>query len=191
MAEPGTLARPYARAAFAAALEDGALGGWSAMLTVLAAAAGAPRVREALADPTRPPAAAAETLTALCAEALDRKGRNLVRLLAENRRLPLLPHVAAQFERLRADREGTAEVEVSAAFEIGPEAAAALARALAARLGREVRLETRVDRSLIGGAVVRAGDTVIDGSVRGRLARLGRSMNIQTEDESGKPTWNN
>ncbi len=191
MAEPGTLARPYARAAFAAAVEDDALGGWSAMLAVLAAVAGEPRVRAAVADPARPPAAGAETLTALCAEALDRKGRNLVRLLAENRRLPLLPWIAEQFERLRAEREGTAEVEVSAAFEIGPEAAAALVRALKARLGREVRLETRVDRSLIGGAVVRAGDTVIDGSVRGRLARLGRSMNIQTEDGSGKPTWNN
>lgn len=176
MAEPITLARPYARAAFQVALAEGALADWSRMLGVAAAVAGAPAVRAALTDPGRSWRKTAELFGGLCGEELSPAARNLVNLLAENKRLPLLPQIRALFDDLKAGQERLVEVEFVTAFPVGDDVAAKLEEALRARLQREIRLGTRVDPALIGGAVIRAGDQVIDSSIRGRLAKLAEQL---------------
>ena len=112
----------------------------------------------------------------LCGAAGDEKARNFVQLLADNGRLLLLPQIAAQYAALRADVENTVDVTVNSALPLTAEQGAKLSDALTRRLRRTVRLNTTVDPSLIGGAVVRAGDFVVDGSLRGRIERLGNTM---------------
>ena len=112
----------------------------------------------------------------LCGAAGDEKARNFVQLLADNGRLLLLPQIAAQYAALRADVENTVDVTVTSALPLTAEQGAKLSDALTGRLRRTVRLNTTVDPSLIGGAVVRAGDFVVDGSLRGRIERLGNTM---------------
>ena len=112
----------------------------------------------------------------LCGAAGDEKARNFVQLLAYNGRLLLLPQIAAQYAALRADVENTVDVTVTSALPLTAEQGAKLSDALTRRLRRTVRLNTTVDPSLIGGAVVRAGDFVVDGSLRGRIERLGNTM---------------
>ncbi|MEY3136352.1 MAG: hypothetical protein RL580_84 [Pseudomonadota bacterium] len=112
----------------------------------------------------------------LCGAAGDEKARNFVQLLADNGRLLLLPQIAAQYAALRADVENTVDVTVTSALPLTAEQGAKLSDALTRRLRRTVRLNTTVDPSLIGGAVVRAGDFVVDGSLRGRIERLGNTM---------------
>ena len=111
-----------------------------------------------------------------CGAAGDEKARNFVQLLADNGRLLLLPQIAAQYAALRADVENTVDVTVTSALPLTAEQGAKLSDALTRRLRRTVRLNTTVDPSLIGGAVVRAGDFVVDGSLRGRIERLGNTM---------------
>ena len=112
----------------------------------------------------------------LCGAAGDEKARNFVQLLADNGRLLLLPQIAAQYAALRADVENTVDVTVTSALPLTAEQGAKLSDALTRRLRRTVRLNTTVDPSLIGGAVVRAGDFVVEGSLRGRIERLGNTM---------------
>ena len=112
----------------------------------------------------------------LCGAAGDEKARNFVQLLADNGRLLLLPQIAAQYAALRADVENTVDVTVTSALPLTAEQGAKLSDALTRRLRRTVRLNTTVDPSLIGGAVVCAGDFVVDGSLRGRIERLGNTM---------------
>jgi F-type H+-transporting ATPase subunit delta len=113
----------------------------------------------------------------LCGESLDKSGQNFVRVLANNKRLSLLPEVFKLFEELKAEREKTIEVEVISAFSMDAQAQQKLSVALKNRLKREIKLNTRVDKFLIGGIVVRAGDLVIDGSIRGKLNKLAETMN--------------
>ena len=176
MAEKATIARPYARAAFDYAKMQGALADWSAALAAAAQVAADPRVEPLLSNPE----VAAEEVTGLIAEAagaVTGPVRNFLDLLAENGRLGYLPEITAQYEVLRREAEKVADVEIVSAMELDEAQQARLAQALRARLGREVRMHTRTDASLIGGAIVRAGDLVIDGSLRGRLGRLASEMN--------------
>lgn len=168
----GILARPYARAAFALAHEGGNLAGWSERLALLAAVAGDERVAERLRAPRVTPAERSDLIIDICGEHLDDHARNFVRLLAENGRLPLLPEIATQYERLRAQEEGRVDAHVLSASELTKEQQKRIADSLGRRLEREIRLRCDVDESLIGGAVIRAGDLVIDGSLKGRLQRL-------------------
>ena len=180
MAEPITIARPYARAVFESANTAGLLSGWSGFLARAAAIVRDQRVAPLIDNPRVRSAelidfvlgiatdAAAQAVAAPPPEAL----RNLLTLLAHNRRLPLLPQIAAQFDALRADAEQIANVEVLSARELSSEQSQLLRSALEHRLGRTVRLHTRVDPALIGGAVVHYGDYVIDGSLRRRIERL-------------------
>jgi len=112
----------------------------------------------------------------LCGAAGNEKARNFVQLLADNGRLLLLPQIAAQYAALRAEVENTVDVTVTSALPLTAEQSAKLTDALTRRLRRTVRLNTTVDPSLIGGALVRAGDFVVDGSLRGRIERLGNTM---------------
>lgn len=176
MAELSTLARPYAKAAFEFAVAADALPRWSAMLHLLTALTQNPTVAGLLASPGLTPAAKAEKIVATAGDVLDAKGINFVHTLAENRRLPLLPHIAEQFEALKADLEKTLEVDVIATSELDVGQQEKLIAALTKRLQRKVAITVAVDPALRGGAIIRAGDTTIDGSVRGRLARLAEAL---------------
>lgn len=176
MADRATIARPYARAAFAHASETKDLAAWSKMLGAAATAAVDPRVSRLIGNPHVTGEQLVELLADVSKGAGGKGGRNFLLALAENRRLALLPEIAEQFETLRAEVENVVDVEVIAAQEIAPAQEKKLAAALARRLGRDVRMHTRIDESLIGGAIVRAGDLVIDGSLKGRLERLGSAL---------------
>lgn len=177
MAELTTLARPYARAAFEVAVADGTLDEWSQTLQTLAAVVKDEKVAARLGSPSLVAEAKAQTLTDICRDYLVDKGANLVHLLAENNKLMLLPEVAVLFEGHKADHEKTVEVELATAFELSQSVIDELTAALEKRLDRQIKLQTRIDPDLIGGATIRAGDMVIDNSVRGKLKKLAESLN--------------
>lgn len=177
MAESITLARPYAKAAFEVAVADKTLDEWSEALSVLAAVTADDKIAILLASPTLSAEKQSEALVGVCGDKVSDKAANLVRLLAENRRLLLFAEISAGFETLKAEHLKAIEVELISAFELSEEVVEQLSKALHKRLDREIALTRRVDRHLIGGAVIRAGDTVIDNSVRGKLKKLAESMN--------------
>ena len=172
MAERATIARPYAKAAFAVARERNALATWSKTLQLAAGVAADPGVEDLITSPNVSEDQLVELFSNLDGAGQNDEFRNFLRLLAKNRRLKLLSDIAAQFEILRADVENTAAVEVTSAVALSADQQAKLAAALKTRLKRDVVMTTAVDPSLIGGAVIRSGDLVIDGSLKGRLARL-------------------
>jgi len=176
MADRLTVARPYAKAAFAQAQADGALGSWSGALSRAAAAVGDERVRTLFGSPKVTAPQLAELIAGIAGSGLDAKGRNFIDLLAENKRLPFLPEIAVLFDQLKADAERVVDVSITSAAPMGDGEAAKLVAALEKRFDRKVRLESAVDPDLIGGAVVRAGDLTIDGSVKARLARLAHDL---------------
>jgi F-type H+-transporting ATPase subunit delta len=176
MADRATIARPYARAAFAHAQGAKDLAGWSKLLGAAAQGAADPSVSRLIGNPHVTGEELVELLGGLSGKSGGEGGRNFLKALAENRRLALLPHIAAQFEELRAEVENVVDVEVIAAREIAAPQEKKLAAALKKRLGRDVRMHTRIDETLLGGAIVRAGDLVIDGSLKGRLERLGSAL---------------
>lgn len=177
MAESITLARPYAKAAFEVALHDKALDQWSKMLALAAAITEHDSVNSVLRDPSLSSDQIADSFIAVGGEEINEKGQNFIRLLAENKRLVLLPEVSELYEILKANQERSVDVEVTTAFEISSDIAEKLADSLKSRLERDINLATKVDQKLLGGAVIRAGDTVIDSSVRGKLSKLAESMN--------------
>lgn len=179
MAESITLARPYAKAVFELAHGNKALDAWSKTLTLLAGFTGNHSVKVMLGDPQVPAGVRAEVFIELSAKAdhkLDQHGQNFVRLLAENRRLSLLPEISADYETLRAQAENFLEVELRAASPVDAAEQKRISEALHKKLGRRITLKYVEDKSLIGGAVLRAGDFVIDGSVHGKLARLAAAL---------------
>ena len=176
MAERVTIARPYAKAAFVTAQAQRQLAAWSQMLAAAAAGVGEPAVQSLLGSPRLPSQQVAQIFIELVGQELGDSGANFIRLLAENRRLGLLPVIAQVFAQLRADAERTIEATVISASPLGDEERVALAEALKKRLNREVTLQCETDSRLIGGAVIRAGDLVIDGSVRSKLERLGLAL---------------
>lgn len=176
MAQLTTLARPYAKAAFSTAESTGQLAVWSRSLGVAAAVAQHPRVAAFLSNPSHNTGQQAQTLLDLCGNELDAKVQNFLLVLAANKRLGLLPEIVALFEQLKAERERSIDVDVVSAFPLDAAAEQQLGSVLKQKLQRDVKLTTSVDSSLIGGVVVRAGDTVIDSSVRGRLKKLAEAM---------------
>lgn len=176
MAEFSTLARPYARAAFEHAAAEDTLESWSRALGLLALLAEDARISAPLRSPALVREQRAQLLIDLCGDELDIQVRNFLQVLAANNRLPLLPEIFQQFQALKADHQRLVEVEVTSAAAIDEAQRSRLAEALVKRLGREVSVQVSIDPSLIGGAIVRAGDTVIDGSLRGRLNKLADAL---------------
>ena len=172
MAEPSTVARPYAEAAFRLADAAGALPKWSEMLGALVLVGDDGRVRAAVADPRRSDAQAAGIFISILSGRLSAEAENFVRILAENGRLELLPEIRAQFEALKNEREGVVEAEVQTAFELTEAQVADLVQRLERKTGRKVRARVQVDKDLIGGIKVVLGDKVIDGSARAQLGAL-------------------
>ncbi len=176
-AEPATIARPYARAAFSYALDQAeGLQAWSKMLALLAAASSEKIVTEALDDPLLSGVEEANLLIGLLGDELSEEVQNFVTVLSGYGRIELLPNIAEMFELLKANHEKTIEVEVTSAFEVTDSEKAALSEALHKKLKREIKLETTVDPSLLGGVVIKAEDTVIDDSVRGKLQKLSHAL---------------
>lgn len=176
MAELITIARPYAKAAFEYALENKALTAWSDMLEYAAVVVSDEMMAQCLDDPQLTADQKAEVFISVCADKIDTAGKNFVTQLAENKRLSLLPEIFILFAILMAEQEKTLDVGVQSAYELNDDQVQKLANALKQRLGREVNLKSEVDSSLIGGLIIRAGDMVIDGSVRGKLAKLNHQL---------------
>ena len=176
-AELATVARPYARAAFATALEEAdGLVSWSRMLALLGAAVVEPAVERMLDSPANSGLVAAQWLTGLLGDDLTASGANFVKVLADFDRLALIATIAEQYEVLKANHEKTVEVAIVSAYELSGPEQDALKDALNRRLQRTVELETETDSSLLGGVVIRTEDTVIDDSVRGKLQKLAGTL---------------
>ena len=169
MSQALTLARPYARAAFAVAREAGALPAWSDALGFAARAAAEPQAAALLGNPklTR-----ADVVALLSPEGAQDAFRNLLGLLFDNRRLALLPEIAGLFDELRFEAERVVRAKVTSAAPLADGELETIKAALRKRFGREVEVEAAIDASLIGGALIDAGDVVIDGSIKGKLERL-------------------
>jgi F-type H+-transporting ATPase subunit delta len=177
MAELSTLARPYARAAFEYALEHNTLDSWSQALSSAAEVSRDERVAAILASPAHTASHLAEMLLSLCGDDFGKEQQNFIHVLSANKRLPLLAEISLLFNKLKSEQEKTVDVTVVSAFELEDSARQSLAQVLSKKLAREVNVETKVDASLLGGVLIRAGDMVIDGSVRGRLNKLAEAMN--------------
>ncbi len=176
MSELTTAARPYARAVFEMANEASDLAKWSETLSFMSAIAGNEDVQALLANPKMAKQAGADAFIKICDKNLDDKAENLVRMLAENDRLSLLPEMSVIYETLKDEAEGSLEALVTTAKKLTQAEEKSIAAALKKRLGRDVKLKVSVDDSLLGGAIIRAGDLVMDGSLKGRLNKMTNVM---------------
>ena len=176
MKEQARLARPYATAVFRIAWQGDTVAEWSDLLRLLAVVVSDPLMREVIVDPRVPRDTLLKLVLSILGDGVSEQGRNFVHMLVENQRLGLLPSIAEQFEAERARAQRRETVEVRSAYPLGAELEGAIARTMRGRLGHEVDLEVKVDPSIIGGVVIRAGDRVIDGSVKGRLAQLAGAL---------------
>jgi F-type H+-transporting ATPase subunit delta len=176
MAELSTLARPYAKAVFELAREEKKLAEWSALLKGVAVAVRDPQVARVIGHPSIGHGQLADLLIQAMGSAATAEAKNLLRLLSEYDRLKLAPMIAEQFETLRADHERRIDVQISTAVPVEAAQQQALIAAVKKKLDRDVNVEWKTDPSLIAGAEIRAGDTVIDGSISGELARLRQAL---------------
>ena len=177
MAELSTLARPYAKAAFQAAVDAGELQAWSDMLVSTSNVVQEEKMGKVLSHPSLTGEQQAQTLIDVCGDKMHKAGQNLVSVLAENKRISLIPQILEQFEHLKAELEKAVDVEIISAFDVSDESKQKLTDALKAKLAKDVRVTTTVDSTLVGGAIIRAGDLVIDGTVRGKLTKLAEAVN--------------
>lgn len=172
MAEISTLARPYAKAVFELARDGKSFAAWGEALSALSALVSSPAVAGLISHPALTKAQLFGALDKALAGKVSPQALAFVRLLVDNGRLAALPAIAEQFEQLRAEAESRIDVEITSAAEVAPAQRDQLSAAVRKRLARDVAIEWKTDAELIGGALIRAGDLVIDGSVRGELARL-------------------
>ncbi len=183
MADKNTIARPYAQALFELAQSSGELVEWSGTLDIARQLLADGQVVEYLSNPELTEARRFEFLTGLFdsggADLLagrDIRGTNFLKLLLEYGRVAVVPEIATQFEALKAEVENIVDVMVTSASPLTSEQQQRIVSALRERLGRDIKLETAIDTKLIGGAVIRAGDVVIDGSLRARLEGLSNAL---------------
>ncbi len=172
MAEISTIARPYATAVFELAKATKNYPGWSQQLHLLAAIVADAQLRSLIGNAAVKKEQVVKLIADVAGDKLNATGRNLVSVLAEHRRLGVLAEIADQYEALRAVAEATLEAEVVSAFAVDAAQQQSIAAALQKRLGRKVNLTCIIDSTLLGGAIVRAGNLVIDGSALGRLQML-------------------
>ena len=171
MSELTTVARPYAKAAFDFAVESQAVSEWNDMLFFASEVAKNGEIVAFLSG-SHSPEVTSDLFIKVCGEQLNEKGQNLVKVMAENGRLVALPAVAELFEELKAQYENEIEVDVTSATEISAAQQEGLAAALEKRLARKIKLNCNIDSAVVGGLLIKAGDTVIDATVRGKLERL-------------------
>lgn len=172
MAEKTTIARPYAQAVFALAQSRKELPRWSEMLQLAATVAADGRVGSLIGNPRVSKDDLTKLLLGICGDKLSKEAQNLIHVLVENDRLDVLTEIAGLYEVYRAEAERTVEAQVISAFPVNAAQQQQIIAGLKKRLGREVTLSCETDKDLLGGAIIRAGDLVIDGSVTGQLAKL-------------------
>lgn len=177
MSDFETAARPYAKAVFELASEDGKLQDWNDRLQVAGVIASDAAMNSVIESPSMLATEQAELILSIysgvdAAPASNNEFKNLISLLAENGRLASLPAIAVALEALKREAEGKVEVQVTSALELNDKQQQDIASSLVKKLGKEVSITTTVDESLIAGAIIQAGDMVIDGSARGRLEKL-------------------
>ncbi len=177
MQEKLTIARPYAQAAFEQARDDSSIAAWSAALTRLATIVSDPDMDRVIADPRINKVRVIDLICELGDSIFSPRIRNFIRLLSEGRRLNIAPEISALFEDMKATEENVANVEVVSAFELDGSERDRIAAAIEQRLNKEIRITERIDRDLIGGAVVRVGDLVYDVSLHGGLTQLTNLFN--------------
>lgn len=176
MANVDHIARPYAQAVFELAQEADDHEGWSAGLKFVAVVAADPSIQTLVHSPKFDRAQLSALFDDIIGDRLSGPARNFIKVVVQNRRVDALPAIATQFEALRAAAQGTVEAEVVSAQDVSEGQLKKLASGLEKRLGRKVNLKVRRDETLLGGAIVRTGDLVIDGSARGHLAKLASSL---------------
>lgn len=169
------IARPYAKAAFDFAIEQNALASWHQMLFFAAQVAKDEQVvayigANGMADKQ------ANLFIQVCGEQLNEHGQNFIKVMAENHRLLALPEVFTAFADLKAEYEKEIDVTVVSATTLSSSQQEKLVAALSQRLARKVKLHCSVDPAVVGGMLIKAGDMVIDGSVRGKLDRLATAL---------------
>jgi len=172
MLEKITIARPYAQAAFEFAREQGEVAQWSAMLKLLGAIIANPQMRPLLHDPRISDEKMYELVAGVAGDSLSEEGGNFVRILIRSERLQYVPEISGLYETMLAAAEGRVDVEVVAAYGLEKKQEGTITDAMAKRLGKKVTVTATEEEALIGGAIIRAGDSVIDASIRGRLNEL-------------------
>ena len=175
MAELSTIARPYTKAAFQTAVEQKALDKWSEMLALAAQATQDEQVAKLLSNPALGTDQKAELILDICSD-LSEQAQNFVKVLAENNRLLVLPEISKLFDRFKAEQQKSVDIDVTSAFKMTKEQQTKLAQALGKKLEREVNISSSIDKSLIGGLLIKTEDLVIDGSIRGKLAKLSEAL---------------
>lgn len=176
MAELMTIARPYAEAVFRIAREQKTFPAWSQLLQIAAAAVSEPRVAAVLDDPERTAAAKEALLLTICGDNADALGRNFLQTLVDADRLSVLPQIAALFDALKDEAEGIAKARIDTAFPLSPAELADLTTALEKKFGKKIEATVTIEPTLIGGARITVGDTVIDGSVQAKLAAMSNQL---------------
>jgi F-type H+-transporting ATPase subunit delta len=176
MAEPITVARPYAEAAFELAREKNALPVWAEMLRLATNVAADPQMVAALDNPKLSIGDKESLFLSVCGEGLDRDGRSFVRVLIESERIGLMPQILALFESLKDDADAVARAHIASAFPVTDAELASLKVALEKRFGKRIEATVDVEPALIGGARITVGDTVIDASVQGELQAMANHL---------------
>jgi len=176
MAEAITIARPYAHAVFGIANDKGELKAWSELLAVLAQCVAQPEVQSIISSPAVSDEQVVSLLTNVSGELMTDDAGNFLAVLAENNRLQLLADIAVIYKELREEAEQMITADVTSALKLTVKQEKDISAALKKRLGRDVILNTSVDKSLLGGAIIRAGDLIIDGSALGKLNRLANAI---------------
>jgi F-type H+-transporting ATPase subunit delta len=176
MAEVSTLARPYAQAIFSLAFTNNTFKTWSEQLTLLKEVTANKLMIEVISNPNISDVQIITLISDICSDGLDEQGINFLKLAAENGRLGIIPVIADSFEILRSEAEGSIEAEVISAYAINATQKKSIAAALKKELGREVTITSTIDKSLLAGVIIRAGDIVIDGSVKTQLERMTHSL---------------
>jgi len=185
MADNNTIARPYAEAIFDVAQADGMLGEMSEALLTARQLMADGQVEELMGNPSLTDEKRLEFLKGLFEAAAGNdsvlaggnpKGENFLKLLIEYGRVAVLPEISDHFEALKQDVENSIDVTVTSPTELSAAQQKDITEALKKRFGRDITLTTEIDENLIGGAVIRAGDVVIDGSLRARLEGLANAL---------------
>ncbi|MBL4712813.1 MAG: F0F1 ATP synthase subunit delta [Gammaproteobacteria bacterium] len=176
MSDYTTAARPYANAVYDIANETSSLSSWSDALANTAAVINDDQISELLDDPETGKTEKGELIIKVLGDKLNSAQQNLIKLMAENGRLMLFSDVVTQFEVARAKAENKIEAEVTSAFELSAEQTSELVKTLKNKLGCDITLTTTVDESLIGGVIIKAGDTIIDASMKSQLDSLALSL---------------
>jgi F-type H+-transporting ATPase subunit delta len=175
MSEWTTVARPYAKAAFDYAVENKTITQWQEMLVFTAEVSKNETVKSLLTGSLAVDKLA-EIFNGVCGEQLDQQGQNLMKVLAENRRLQALPDISILFNQLKAEFEKEIDVDITSAVKLNKKQQIDISKSLETRLARKVKLNCSVDPELIAGVLIKAGDTVIDGSLRSKLNRLSDAL---------------